>query len=196
VAAGPLSIVAQDVNGDGKADVVVGYSNPVGNGISVLTGKGDGTFNPHVDHVTSWGAKGTQGKYEGIAVGDLTDNITPDLVAVDEQTNLVTWYLNSPLASPSPQALNFGNVKTGTSSNPLPVTVTNSGSASLTVSTVAAAAPFSQTNTCTSPVAPGSNCSVSVTFTPTVKGLATGTLTITDTSPSATQKVALSGTGN
>jgi len=193
---GPLSIVAADVNGDGKTDVVVGYSSPTNNGLSVLTGNGDGTFNPPVDHVTSWGAKGTQGKFEGIAVGDLNGDFAPDLVAVDEETNLVTWYLNSSLASPSPNALKFGDVKTGTSSNPLADTITNSGSANLTVSSVATAAPFSQTNTCTSTVAPGSTCSVSVTFTPTIEGSANGTLTITDSSPTSAQNVALSGTGD
>jgi len=193
---GPLSIVAEDVNADGKTDVVVGYSSPSSNGISVITGNGDGTFNPPVSHETTWGAKGTQGKFEGIAVGDLNGDFAPDLVAVDEATNLVTWYLNSPLASPSPNALNFGDVKTGTSSNPLTTTVENSGSANLTISSVAAKAPFSQTNTCTSTVAPGSTCSVSVTFTPTTKGGASGTLTLTDNSPTGTQNVALSGTGD
>jgi hypothetical protein len=193
---GPLSIVAEDLDGDGKTDLAIGYSSPSNNGISVITGNGDGTFNAPANHVTTWGAKGTQGKFEGIAVGDVNGDFAPDLVAVDEETNLVSWYLNSSLASPSPNALNFGDVKTGTSSNPLTVTVTNSGSANLTVSSVAAAPPFSQTNTCSSTVAPGTTCSVSVTFTPTVKGQASGTLTITDSSPTGTQNVTLSGTGD
>ena len=37
---GPGSLVAPDLNGDGKLDLVAGTSN----GVSVLLGRGDGTF--------------------------------------------------------------------------------------------------------------------------------------------------------
>jgi len=195
-ASGPLSVMAGDFNGDGKGDVVVGYSNPNGNGIAMMTGNGNGTFNPPVGHVTSWGANGSQGKYEGIDVADINGDGSPDVVAADEMTELVSWYLNSSLPSPYPSSLNFGNQKTGTSSNPLTVTLGNSGSANLNVSAVNATSPFSQTNTCTNTVPPGEICEISVTFTPTTKGQATGTLTITDTGSTVTQKVALSGTGD
>lgn len=192
---GALSLLAQDLNGDSKADLAIGYSNNNGNGIAVMTGNGNGTFNPFVNHVTSWGAKGSQGKYEGIAIGDLNGDFAPDVVAADEETNLVSWYFNSSLAAPSPRLLNFGNQKVGTTSNPLTVRIENSGSASLTVSNVSTAAPFAETNTCTD-VLPGGTCTISVTFTPTVDGQATGTLTVTDSSPTGQQKVSLTGNGD
>jgi hypothetical protein len=62
--AGPNSIVAADVNGDGKLDLV-GSTNY--NGVYVFLGNGDGTFQAPANYSTGT----TAGCCSGIAVGDL-----------------------------------------------------------------------------------------------------------------------------
>jgi hypothetical protein len=63
-APGPNSIVAADLNGDGKLDLV-GSTNY--NGIFVFLGNGDGTFQAPVNYSTGT----TSGCCSGVAVGDL-----------------------------------------------------------------------------------------------------------------------------
>ncbi|HUE42276.1 MAG TPA: FG-GAP-like repeat-containing protein [Candidatus Sulfotelmatobacter sp.] len=47
----PVGLAIADFNGDGKPDLAVTNANlGLGNTVSILTGKGDGTFNPHVDY--------------------------------------------------------------------------------------------------------------------------------------------------
>jgi hypothetical protein len=47
----PMSLAIADFNGDGKPDLAVTNANlGLGNTVSILTGKGNGTFNPHVDY--------------------------------------------------------------------------------------------------------------------------------------------------
>jgi hypothetical protein len=65
--AGPNSIVAADLNGDGKLDLV-GSTNY--NGIYVFLGNGDGTFQAPVNYSTGT----TSGCCSGVAVGDLNSD--------------------------------------------------------------------------------------------------------------------------
>ncbi len=46
----PSSVIDADVNGDGKADLII--ANNLANTLSVLIGKGDGTFNAKADYAT------------------------------------------------------------------------------------------------------------------------------------------------
>jgi len=59
---GPAVLAVGDFNGDGHMDVVTG-NDDTANTVSVLLGKGDGTFAPHVDYAVGSGVT-------GIAVGD------------------------------------------------------------------------------------------------------------------------------
>jgi len=79
----PLSIVVADVNGDGKADLVVGNSCSVSSGgycsgpgsVGVLFGNGDGTFQAAVSYNSAVLS------YFSVAVADVNGDGKPDLLA-------------------------------------------------------------------------------------------------------------------
>lgn len=99
----------------------------------------------------------------------------------------------SPLST---TALNFVPQLVAEPSPPLTVTVNNFGTTGLAISsTEITGADYSQTSTCPGTLAGGKSCTISVTFTPVTSGVRTGTLTVTDSDPSGSQTVALSGTG-
>ena len=52
----PEGIVAADVNGDGKLDLLV--TNTGDDTVGVLLGNGDGTFQPQVTYATDFGSAG------------------------------------------------------------------------------------------------------------------------------------------
>ncbi len=75
----PASVAVADVNGDGKLDLLT--ANFQANTVSVLLGKGDGTFNPAV----TYGSGGFQAN--SIAVADVNGDHKPDLVVANCGTN-------------------------------------------------------------------------------------------------------------
>ena len=75
------------------------------------------------------------------------------------------------------------------------VNLSNTGSAALAISSISLGGSFSQTNTCGTGLAGGARCSISITFTPTVSGLSTTTLTISDNASGSPHVVNISGTG-
>jgi 6-phosphogluconolactonase len=87
-------------------------------------------------------------------------------------------------ASLSTFNLNFGNQKTGSTSPARSATLKNIGTTAFTLPALGITGPFAfaPTNTCTSgkSLAPGATCAISVNFKPVSKGLAIGSVTITE----------------
>ncbi len=82
----PLAVVAADVNGDGKPDLVVANSN--GNTVSVLLGNGNGTF--HAQETLLAGAKPV-----ALAVADVSGDSKPDIVVANDLSNTLSVLLGN-----------------------------------------------------------------------------------------------------
>ncbi|HEY6293538.1 MAG TPA: choice-of-anchor D domain-containing protein [Terriglobia bacterium] len=104
---------------------------------------------------------------------------------------------SGPTAVLSATALTFSTLMVSAISPPQVVSLTNTGSQPLTIASFAVSGPFEQSNTCTTfEVAPGAFCTLSVTFSPTLPGLSTGQIEITDNASPFPQVIALSGVGS
>jgi hypothetical protein len=134
---------------------------------------------------------------------------TPSLVGSESAALTVTYKGSAPLSMPlsgtgtqqtntvtlTPSSLTYGLQLVGTTSPSQAATLTNTGNQPVTISNIAATAPFSQGNNCPSTLQVNSSCQIQVAFTPTDKGTANGTLSVTDDAVGSPQKVQLSGTG-
>ena len=111
------------------------------------------------------------------------------------QTVSLTGTGTATVLSLSPTSLAFPSTISGLSSPAQTVTVTNNSSAAVTISTIATTGDFSQQSFgCIGNLAASTTCQILVIFNPTATGTRTGSLTITTSSPSGTQSIALSGT--
>jgi len=133
------------------------------------------------------------------ATGTVTVTIQGMSGSLTNSTTLsLTVNGSGPTVTVSPASLAFGNEVVGATSAKKPVTLTNTGTSTLDITSIVTSGDFGQTTStkpCGSTLAAGKSCTIEVTFTPTKVGARTGTLTITDNSPSSPQTVALSGTG-
>jgi hypothetical protein len=99
--ANPEFIAVGDLNGDGKLDLAISNAAEGANTVSILFGKGDGTFQPAVTLAT--------GGFEsaGIAIADFNGDSKPDLVVANFGSANVSVFLGngaggfqSPITSP------------------------------------------------------------------------------------------------
>jgi len=191
----PTWVIAQDINGDGKVDLAAsntGITSEFPPGVSVLKGKGDGTFQHGVFYPV-----GTVSNLNYVALGDFNNDGKPDLVTVNTHGE-VTTLLNTGDAVFSPTSpLTFSGQPLGTTSAPQTVTITNSGTAPLGISSVVCSgSPFRmEATTCKGSIAPGAQCSITIDFTAQVEGTVYGTVTIMDGASSKPQFVELDGIG-
>jgi hypothetical protein len=81
---GAYSVAVADVNGDGKADLIVINQ---GNNVGVLLGNGDGTFQSAVTY-------GSGGNAYGVAVADVNGDGKPDVVVANSGSETVGVLIN------------------------------------------------------------------------------------------------------
>ncbi len=195
----PLSVTATDVNGDGRVDLVTANAGAFANTVSILVGRGNGTFNPNIDY-------GTAGSSRQVIADDFNRDGALDLAIVNEDTgtsagsdSLSIW-LNSPVAAFYPGNLVFPTQKVGTTSSAQTITVTNSSGAILNLTSITItgtnAGDFSQTNKCGKLLRQSATCTISVTFTPLATGNRSASLTVKDNAVGSTQILPLSGVGD
>jgi trimeric autotransporter adhesin len=145
----------------------------------------------------------------GLALQPNSDHTTANLLISDSVNNRVRSVASIanaapvPLASLSPNPVNFSAEPIGTASAAIPVTLSNPGGATLTITggnagvtiTNTTTADFTQTNNCTTVPAAGT-CTINVTFNPLAGplGARTATLTVADDAFGGTQSITLNGT--
>ena len=101
-----------------------------------------------------------------------------------------------PVASVSPSSLSFAAQAVNTSSSPKTLVLSNTGDATLHIAAISASGDFTRSNSCGASLGAGAQCSIYVIFKPSVFGIRTGALSITDDAVGgSTQTAALSGTG-
>ena len=115
-------------------------------------------------------------------------------------TRIASFKFPSCTSNPSvilgPNGLFFGNYAIGVTSPTQTVTLTNKQSVALNITGVASNGDFSQTNTCGTGVVAQGSCTFTVSFTPTVAGIRTGQILISDDAAGSPQQVInLTGTG-
>jgi hypothetical protein len=86
VGGNPQAVVTGDFNGDGKLDLAVANQNS--NTVSILLGKGDGTFQPSQNFATGGGP-------QSLAVGDFNGDGKLDIVTANYSSNTVSVLLGN-----------------------------------------------------------------------------------------------------
>jgi Abnormal spindle-like microcephaly-assoc'd, ASPM-SPD-2-Hydin len=199
--ASPSSVtIAQGSSGTSTITVTPqnGFSGSVTLSASGLPNGVTAAFNPNPTATTS---TLTLTASATAATGTSTVTITGVSGSVTATTTLsltVNPGGTGPTVTVSPTSLTWGTVVLGATGPAKAVTLTNTGSVTLNISSITTSGDFAQaasTKPCGSTLAAGKSCIIKVTFTPTALGTRTGTLTLTDNSPSSPQTVALSGTG-
>jgi len=98
---GPAAIVVSDFNRDGNLDLAV--ANQTAGTVSILLGKGDGTFGTHTDFTAGSGPK-------GIVAADFTNAGTPQLAVADSGASLLSVLIgNGDGTFASPVTIPSGN---------------------------------------------------------------------------------------
>jgi hypothetical protein len=189
-------LVEADISGDGKPDLISypPQTTTLGGGAVAMVGNGDGTFGTLI-------SLGATGIAAGWPSGDFNSDGVADLAMPNQDLSgspatVVTLYLSAPVVNLFPNTLSFGAVTVGKTSKPQRLTLTNTGNAPLALSGITVSGDFLLSNRCGSSLAIGRSCAIQVTFKPSVKGLRTGTLNLSDDAAGSRQRARLSGTGN
>jgi hypothetical protein len=187
-------VVVGDFNHDGNLDLAVTIGNSANKFafVTILPGKGDGTFGSGVT-LTSGALP------SGIVAADFNGDGGLDLATGNGTTagdsGSATVLLNEPVIGIAPNSLTFAAQKVGTTSAAKVVAVNNPGVTPLRFTSISITGDFAQTNNCPAKLTTGKHCTIKVTFSPTQTGTRTGTLSIKDSALSSVQEIPLTGRG-
>ena len=185
-------LVASDVSGDGKLDLV---NVNAGSGVVVMLGNGDGTFQ----------APATYGSPGQVLFGN------PGRRRFQFRRHRRYWHgkpgrlyresrclfvLERADAQVCSRSLNFGTEPIRKTAAPKKITLTNSGNGPLKLSIIIVAGDFLQTNNCGKRREIGKSCTIEVSFKPKSKGVRTRLVRIADNTTASPQTVHLKGTGD
>jgi uncharacterized protein (TIGR03437 family) len=179
------TIFVTALNSSGSAflySTYLGNEGSAGDGIAV-----DAAGNVYVAGATSYGNPGgfpTVNALQPIYGGGPENTLNGDAVIAKIGPN------NAAGAATAPSLLTFSSLADFPT-----IALTAAGSSPLTIANIAVTGDFAQTNNCGTTLPAGTTCYINVTFTPTAIGIRTGTVTITDNAPSASQSVKLMGVG-
>jgi hypothetical protein len=81
-----VSVAIQDLNNDGKPDMVV--ANRTSSTIAVLLGNGDGTFQTPVTYNSGGGSYDQGGGVNSVVIGDVNGDGNPDLVVANQNSTV------------------------------------------------------------------------------------------------------------
>lgn len=186
---GPYSggdqVVVSDFNGDGSLDLATPDGPPLG--LSVLYGKGDGTFEPAQLFPTG---------ENGLPVaGDFNDDHKPDVAFLNGTAGVIT-VLNTGAAGFSPTSpLVFANQLLNTVSPSQTVTLTNTGGKALSLTSIKWSGQFGVTTTCGKSLKAEAQCLIVASFAPKTQGSHKGLVTVVDSASSKPEVIELSGAG-
>jgi hypothetical protein len=104
-------------------------------------------------------------------------------------------YTPPPVVTLSTANVIFGLQLVGTRSAAQTATLTNAGPSTLSISSIGVSGDFELVDNCGSSLPAGESCTIRVAFSPSDKGVRSGTVTITDDAGNSPQTIALTGTG-
>jgi len=175
----------QDVNRDGKADLVVSNSSGKLGGVDLLWGNGDGSF--QTPQFFSFGPDTGL-----LAMGDLNGDGLPDIALANGDAGTITM-LNTGVVSFSPTTAEISFTRSGQST----LTLTNTGQKSLIIKSITVnGVAFKVQDTCGTKVRAGASCDIKILFKPPQAGSYTGLITLIDSASSKPQYIELTGSGN
>lgn len=181
-----FSIHVTDFNKDGKLDLAV---NTETTEHVILLGNGDGTFQAPVEYLLANFIS------DSLTVGDFNGDGVPDWAAGDADGNTIGVMLSTAFKALSPSSLSFGSQDVGTISKAQTITISNPSNVNITIGSIASIGNFAETNNCGVDLKSGASCQLSITFSPSITGLQSGTINITDSTRVSPLAIPLSGIG-
>jgi FG-GAP-like repeat len=159
------AVAISDLSDDGKPDIATANASSEANSVSVLLGKGDGTFAGRQEFPTGKEPK-------ALVLADFNGDGKPDIATANSGASSASVLIDNNIGvlSASPSSLTFAPQLFGTRSAAQTVTVTNTGAAPMTVSGVTlggkAPASFAASGCAGASLAVNASCSVTLTFKP------------------------------